>query len=138
MITFIMKTIAYLIILTLSIGCINTTKDGYIDNQSEFIARHHSFGYYEYSSRLNDSMWSVLEGHKHNLISNATYHKIVEASKKVKKEKPILGCYLIDWDDNSYDSPSKILLEWNSSQGVIIRFFTTSEEIKNRLPNQSF
>lgn len=133
-----MKTTAYLIILTLSIGCTNTTKDGYLDNQSEFIARYRSFGFYEYSSRLNDSMWSILDGYKNNLISNATYHKIIEASKKVEKEKPTLGCYLIDWNDNLYDATSKILLEWNLSEGVIIRFFTMSEEIKHRLPNQSY
>ncbi|MEN3324955.1 hypothetical protein VP395_14545 [Mariniflexile soesokkakense] len=133
-----MKTIAYLIILTLFIGCTITTKKGYLENQSEFIARYRSFGFYEHSSRLNDSMWSVLNGYRNNLISNATYHKIVETSKKVKTEKPTLGCYLIDWNDNPYDTTSKILLEWNLSEGVIIRFFTTSEEIKKRLPDQSF
>ncbi|RIA09340.1 hypothetical protein OE09_1172 [Flavobacteriaceae bacterium MAR_2010_72] len=83
-------------------------------------------------------MWSVLNGHKNDLISNATCHKIVETSKKVKTEKPTLGCYLIDWNDNPYATTRKILLESNLSKGVIIRFFTASGEIKKRLPDQSF
>lgn len=108
--------------------------------QSEAIMGYRQQGYFEYASRLNDSMWQVLENFDKTILNEKTLYIIKDLNLKIKSEKHALGCYVIPWKHHERisDQNDVIMLEWNASLGVIIRVFTKSERIKRTLPSHSF
>ncbi|PKA84514.1 hypothetical protein ATE92_2709 [Ulvibacter sp. MAR_2010_11] len=133
-----MKSLIYVIFVILFTGCGPTSEAVYFKSQSALITQYRKAGMLEYNSRFNDKMISFLEKDQPQLISSHTYALIVKVSEKVRKEKPGIGCYQLDWIDSTSNIRGKILLEWHPTDGVIIRFFTTSEASMSRLPDQSF
>lgn len=110
------------------------------DNQSEIVQSFRKEGYFEYSSRLNDILFAELNSIDNEIISPSMLETIELISKKVKEEKNTSGCYVIDWKSVKNDATDNnaITLEWNQKQGVIIRLFTKSQNIKQQLPSNSY
>ncbi|MFC4723572.1 hypothetical protein ACFO5O_14645 [Geojedonia litorea] len=112
----------------------------YIASQSEAVKRFRQEGYFEYASRLNDSLLKELESIDSNVLKKNTLKMIKELDLKLKSEKQVLGCYVIPWmhHENTQVHENVMMLEWNYNFGVIIRIFTKSNQIKHLLPSQSY
>lgn len=95
--------------------------------------------FFEYSSPLNDSMkiYVELELAKDPELQ-LPLDKVYSIEQKLKKEKPLLGCYYLMKKEFDGDKKLYIILDWNQNSGVIIRFFTDSPTLIKNLPDYSF
>lgn len=130
-----------IILLMTLFACANKSAYQFKESQSQTIDAYRRMGYYEYSSRLCDSLWGYFQKSSPELIDKAITTTLKELNEKLLLEKPNTGCYLVNWQ-NSYENQAQqdvIILEWNPNiQTVIIRMFTNSPKIKSLLPEQSF
>ncbi|MDR6969502.1 hypothetical protein J2X31_003535 [Flavobacterium arsenatis] len=129
-----------LIILFLLASCSPDEDYSFEESQSKIVKKFRTEGYYEYNSRLNDILLAELNSLETGILCSETLETISDLSEKVKKEKNTTGCYLIGWESSKSDPLDKnaITLEWNSKHGVIIRMFTKSSLIQQRLPLNSY
>lgn len=129
-----------IIILFFLVGCSSDEEYSFEQSQSEIVKKFRKEGFYEYNSRLNDVLLAELNGIDNEILSPSMLETIETLSKRIKKEKKVMGCYVIEWE-NCKDLPEEnntILLEWNAKHGVIIRMFTKSAVIKEQLPLNSY
>lgn len=95
--------------------------------------------FYEYSSPLNEAMKIYIELELANEpLIKLPLEKVYEMEKKIKKEKPLLGCYYRETNVGTGDKKLFIIMEWNNNVGVVIRLFTNSNYVVDKLPNASF
>lgn len=136
-----MKTLslfaAFLFLLT---GCSPEEEYSYEEPQSEIVEKFRTEGYHEYHSKLNDILFAELNSLENDLLPTSTLETIAILADKLKEEKNTAGCYVIEWESQQSDPQDKnaIILEWNPKQGPIIRMFTKSSLVKQRLPSNSY
>lgn len=137
--TFLRPHKLWLLLLLFLSACAPQEQFHYEKRQAVLIKSLREQMYYEYSSPLNEAMKIYLELELANHPDiKLPLDKIYYIEKKVKKEKPLLGCYYMKTARFEADKKLYIILDWNNTNGVIIRFFTNSNLIINNLPDYSF
>lgn len=128
-----------LISLFLCSSCSRQVQFLYEEKQAVLIRSLREQMFYEYSSPLNDAMKIYIELELANEPDIALpLDKIYEMEKKIKKEKPALGCYYQESNVLSEEKKLFVIMEWNKNDGVIMRLFTNSNYIIDKLPNATF
>lgn len=136
-----MKTLLlFAAFLFLLMSCSPDEDYSYEKQQSVIVEKFRTDGYHEYHSKLNDILFAELNSLENDLLPTSTLETIAVLADKVKEEKNTAGCYVIEWGSQQSDPQDKnaIILEWNTKQGVIIRMFTKSSLVKQRLPLNSY
>ncbi|TBX67006.1 hypothetical protein EZL74_10120 [Flavobacterium silvisoli] len=128
-----------LFLLVVFYNCSPIEQFRYEKRQSVLIGSLRERLFFEYSSPLNDSMkiYMELELAK-NPELQLPLEKIYSIEEKLKKEKPLLGCYYLMKKEFDGEKKLYIILDWNQNSGVIIRFFTDSPTLIKSLPDYSF
>lgn len=128
-----------LLVLLVLGSCCPEDSHTFRDTQQQTIENLRKSGYHEYHSKLNDVVLAELNSWESDVISTATIEKVSELAEIIKREKNPNGTYVIEWEHaKSQSDKNTITLEWNPKAGVVIRIFTLSEKIKNKLPLQSY
>lgn len=132
------KPTVLLLLFILICGCSSKQQFHYKENQSLIIKSFRERLYYEYSSPLNEAMkiYLELELNKEKDF-DLPLQSIYKLEQKLKHEKPQRGCYYLELHPEKH-LKLIVLMEWNQNIGVVIRFFTNSTVINDKLPEATF
>jgi len=124
-----------LVTTTLFLSCSQHQNFLYAEKQATLIESMREKIFYEYSAPLNDAMKIYIELELANDPEIALpMEKILETEQKIKLERPFPGCYYLETEVASAGKKLFVIMEWNAKTGVIIRFFTNSDYIVDKLP----
>ncbi len=120
-------------------GCSHKEQFRYEKKQSVLIRSLREQMFFEYSTPLKETMkiYMELELANHPNLQ-LPLEKIYQTEQKLKIEKPQLGCYYQTFQGFDGDKKLYIIMDWNNKDGVIIRFFTNSNQIIDILPDYTF
>jgi len=135
------NTYRYILLLPLLIlcSCQPQVQFKYAKKEAVLVRSLREQMFYEYSSPLNNAMkiYMELELAKEPDIK-LPLEKIKATEAKIQKEQPQTGCYYYESTIPQSDKKIFIIMEWNPNAGVIIRIFTDSNHLIEKLPNNSF